>query len=97
MTWILGWAPIVINIILIPSDPSKIFTLPIAAIAGCINVAVYYSKQKNHYEQGSDEYKYCEKKQKEWTTTAVSSTMYAAKKTKDAVKDVTDVDSWKKF
>lgn len=50
MAWILGWAPIIINIILLPSDPIWILTLPVSAIIGCINVAVYYSKQKNHYD-----------------------------------------------
>lgn len=74
MSFVLGWLPFIINLCLLGVDLLWIYTLPISAIIGCVNVAVYYKCKKKDLDPDCDEYKYYDRKQKEWTGVAISGT-----------------------
>lgn len=101
MAYILGWLPFVINLFFIKSDPLAIFFIPISLLIGLLLIYIYDSSKIDKYKKSgntnSKEYKKLKQDKDIAKAGLLGGLYYGAKSTKDCLKDISDVDRWKKF
>lgn len=102
MTWILGWAPFVINLFLIPKfDVIGILFISISLLIGLILIYLYdFITVCNYYSKGKGNSEKCKKAEEDMdiAKAGIIGGIYSGlKNTKDCIEDISDVDHWKKI